>query len=86
MHRRVDRPERGELDTILEHNGRFFRIFQTGGPDPAHFTYDRGRDGAEETTNAEWAPRIPQGSVVNFAVDADAKNLVMPYSEGMKST
>lgn len=82
--------KRGELETILEHNGRFFPIFQTGGADPAHFTYDRGRDVAEEATNAAWAYRIPQGAVIYFAVDfdavdADVTNLIIPYFEGIKS-
>ena len=81
--------KRNEMETIFGHGGRLFPIFQTGGADRAHFTYERGKDVAEEATNAAWAYRIPQDAIIYFAVDFDAvdaevTSLIIPYFEGVR--
>lgn len=75
---------RNEISTILGGGGKIWPIFQTGGDNPAHFTAKRGREVAEEASNAAWAYRIPAGSVIYFAVDFDVLDeeiidRILPY-------
>ncbi|WP_309735689.1 glycoside hydrolase domain-containing protein [Microbacterium sp. SORGH_AS_0428] len=79
----------GEAERILQAGGRIFPLFQTGGGTPSHFTYDRGKQVAEEAGNAAWAYRLPANSIVYFSVDYDAydwevTDKVIPYFQGIR--
>lgn len=78
----------GELERVLDAGGHVFPIFQTGGGTPSHFTYERGREVAEEAANAAWAYRIPENSVIYFTVDWDVvdsqvTSMIIPYFQGV---
>lgn len=80
--------KRGELARVINDGGRVWPIFQTGGEQPAHFTYERGWQVSEEAANAAWAYRIPSGTTIYFAVDFDVldhqiDSLILPYFQGV---
>ncbi|MBF0817475.1 DUF1906 domain-containing protein [Microbacterium paludicola] len=80
--------KRGEAERIIAAGGRIFPIFQTGGSEYEHFTNRRGKEVAEEASNAAWAYGFPENTVIYFAVDFDAlpyqvEGGIMEYFEGI---
>lgn len=80
--------KKDELERIFTAGKRMWPIFQTGGAVAAHFTYQRGKEVSEEAANAAWAYRIPDNTIIYFAVDYDAldeeiDNLILPYFEAV---
>jgi peptidoglycan hydrolase-like protein with peptidoglycan-binding domain len=78
----------GELARVFAAGGRVFPLFQTGGGQLAHFTYDRGAEVGEEAGSAAWAYRIPANTIIYFSVDFDAsesevQNQVIPYFQAL---
>jgi peptidoglycan hydrolase-like protein with peptidoglycan-binding domain len=78
----------GEAERIVSAGGHLFPIFQTGGSVPSHFTNARGKDVAEEATEAAWWYRIPNGTIIYFTVDYDAQDYevtdsIIPYFQGV---
>ncbi|WP_314094771.1 glycoside hydrolase domain-containing protein [Microbacterium foliorum] len=78
----------GELARVLAAGGHVFPLFQTGGGQLAHFTYDRGAEVGEEAGSAAWAYRIPANTIIYFSVDFDAsesevQNQVIPHFQAL---
>lgn len=81
---RDDEPQR-----ILDNDLTFFPIFQESSTDVLYFTVERGKVDAEKAVRAARKFRIPENSVIYFAVDLDAtaaqiSNYVLPYFESIK--
>ncbi len=64
---RDDEPQR-----ILDKGLNFFPIFQESSTNIAYFTEDRGKADADKAVRAARKFRIPEGTVIYFAVDLDA--------------
>lgn len=80
---RADEPQR-----ILDNGLKFFPIFQESGSDVTYFTSQRGVLDANKAVRAARKFRIPEGTVLYFAVDLDPlgpeiQNYVLPYFEAL---
>ena len=78
----------GEAARIIAAGGKIFPLFQTGGGSLEHFTYQRGKEVAEEAANAAWWYRMPANAVIYFSVDFDVQDweltdFVIPYFQGV---
>ncbi len=80
---RDDEPQR-----ILDKGLNFFPIFQESSTNIAYFTEDRGKADADKAVRAARKFRIPEGTVIYFAVDLDATDpqitkYILPYFEAL---
>ncbi len=78
-----------EPQRILDNGLYFFPIFQESSTNVPYFTTARGKADAENAVRAARKFRIPEGSVIYFAVDLDATtaqitNYVLPYFAALK--
>lgn len=80
---RPDEPQR-----ILDKGMNFFPIFQESTTDLSYFTYERGKADAIKASNAAKAFRIPEATIIYFAVDTDVldgdiSRYIKPYFEAL---
>jgi peptidoglycan hydrolase-like protein with peptidoglycan-binding domain len=80
---RQDEPQR-----ILDNGIAFFPIYQESGSDVTYFTPEKGAADALKAVRAARNFRIPEGTVIFFAIDLDAQNpdiysYILPYFEAL---
>lgn len=83
---------RSEMNIIFDAGLRFFPIFQTAGNSESYFQEEnRGYSDAWDAFIAAYKLRIPENTIIYFAVDFDAmdyqiKETVLPYFEQVFNT
>ena len=80
----------GEIDRIINNGFKFIPIYQVDGtPTLEHFTSENGKEDARMARVRARSFKIPENSIIYFAVDIDAQdtditNNVLPYFKAIK--
>lgn len=79
-----------EIKIIISAGLRFFPIYQTSANYADYFSYEKGVQDVIEAERCATTLRIPESTIIYFAVDFDAmdthiKNKVIPHFEGIAS-
>ena len=80
----------GEIQRILNHNCRYFPIFQEGGNSVSYFNASTGTEHCRKAFKAACEYNIPRYNVIYFAVDFDATdyqitNYILPYFQAIRA-
>ncbi|MBQ3409594.1 MAG: DUF1906 domain-containing protein [Clostridia bacterium] len=80
----------GELSRIFNANFKFFPIFQESASYVSYFTAEKGTADLKKAFDAALIARLPQNTVIYFAVDFDATdanitNNILPYFQALHS-